>query len=36
MSGGSPGDVAVDVYTLREEVKNKYREVAIDPHSKRE
>jgi arsenite methyltransferase len=34
MSVDSPGDVAVDVNTLREEVKNKYREVAIEPHGK--
>jgi arsenite methyltransferase len=33
MSVDSP-DVAVDVNALREEVKNKYREVAIDPHGK--
>jgi hypothetical protein len=26
--------VAVDVNALREEVKNKYREVAADPHGK--
>ena len=25
-------DVGVDAETLREEVKSKYREVAIDPH----
>ena len=34
MSVDSPGDVAVDVNALREEVKNKYREVAIEPHGK--
>lgn len=32
MSVDSLSDVAVDVDALREEVKNKYREVAIDPH----
>jgi arsenite methyltransferase len=32
MSIDSPDIVAVDVDALREEVKNKYREVAIDPH----
>jgi len=32
MSIDSPVDVPVDVNALREEVKNKYREVAIDPH----
>ena len=32
MSVDSAGEVAVDVNALREEVKNKYREVAIDPH----
>jgi len=32
MSVDAPGVVAVDVHALREEVKNKYREVAIDPH----
>jgi arsenite methyltransferase len=34
MSVDSPGNVAVDANALREEVKNKYREVAIDPHGK--
>jgi arsenite methyltransferase len=34
MSVDSPGDVAVDVNALRKEVKNKYREVAIEPHGK--
>ncbi len=34
MSFDSPGEVAVDVNALREEVKNKYREVAIEPHGK--
>jgi SAM-dependent methyltransferase len=34
MSVDSPDDVVVDVNALREEVKNKYREVAIDPHGK--
>ncbi len=34
MSLDSPGDVAVDINALREEVKNKYREVAIEPHGK--
>ncbi len=34
MSVDSPADVKVDVNALREEVKNKYREVAIDPHGK--
>jgi hypothetical protein len=34
MSVDSPSDIAVDVDALREEVKNKYREVAIDPHGK--
>jgi arsenite methyltransferase len=28
----SAGEVAVDVKALREEVKNKYREVALEPH----
>jgi len=32
MSIASPSDLAVDANALREEVKNKYREVAIDPH----
>lgn len=32
MSVQPQSDVAVDVNALREEVKNKYREVAIDPH----
>lgn len=32
MSDISADTVAVDVNALREEVKNKYREVAIDPH----
>src|SRR5436309_14168745 len=32
MSVNFAGEVAVDVNALREEVKNKYREVAIDPH----
>ena len=31
MSGSSPNDVTVDVNALREEVKIKYREVALDP-----
>jgi SAM-dependent methyltransferase len=30
----STSSIAVDVNALREEVKNKYREVAIDPHGK--
>ena len=34
MSADSQDGVAVDVNALREEVKNKYREVAIDPHGK--
>lgn len=34
MSVDSPSDIAVDVNALREEVKSKYREVAIDPHGK--
>ncbi len=34
MSVDSPSNIAVDVNALREEVKNKYREVAIDPHGK--
>src|SRR5688572_8436592 len=32
MSVESPDVVAVDAEALREEVKNKYREVAVDPH----
>jgi SAM-dependent methyltransferase len=32
MSADAPVAVAVDADALREEVKNKYREVAIDPH----
>jgi arsenite methyltransferase len=32
MSADSKDDVVVDAESLREEVKNKYREVAIDPH----
>jgi SAM-dependent methyltransferase len=32
MSDTAPSDIAVDVDALREEVKNKYREVADDPH----
>jgi len=35
MSANLPIDVPVDVSALREEVKNKYREVAIDPHGPR-
>ena len=34
MAVDATSDVAVDVNALREEVKNKYREVAIDPHGK--
>ena len=34
MSGSSPNDVTVDVNALREEVKIKYRDVALDPHGK--
>ncbi len=34
MSVDSASNVGVDVTALREEVKNKYREVAIDPHGK--
>jgi len=34
MSVQSSSDAAVDVNALREEVKNKYREVATDPHGK--
>lgn len=34
MTIDSPGDVQVDVNALREEVKSKYREVAVDPHGK--
>ncbi|MFY9829071.1 MAG: methyltransferase domain-containing protein [Terrimicrobiaceae bacterium] len=34
MTVDSPSDVAVDVNALREAVKSKYREVAIDPHRK--
>ena len=34
MSSGSPSDVTVDANALREEVKIKYREVALDPHGK--
>lgn len=34
MTVDSPSDVAVDVNALREAVKSKYREVAIDPHGK--
>ena len=34
MSVDSPSDIGVDIDALREEVKNKYREVAIDPHGK--
>jgi arsenite methyltransferase len=32
MTMESPGDIAVDVDALREEVRRKYREVAVDPH----
>lgn len=32
MSVDSQSDLAVNVNALREEVKNKYREVAVDPH----
>src|SRR6516164_8930576 len=32
MSVESPSTVGVDARALREEVKSKYREVAIDPH----
>jgi SAM-dependent methyltransferase len=32
MSIDSPAEVAVDANALREEVKSKYREVALDPH----
>jgi SAM-dependent methyltransferase len=32
MTVGSASTIAVDVDALREEVKNKYREVAADPH----
>jgi SAM-dependent methyltransferase len=32
MSVDSQADIVVDVDALREEVKNKYREVAVDPH----
>jgi protein-L-isoaspartate O-methyltransferase len=34
MTVDSQSDVVVNVNALREEVKNKYREVAIDPHGK--
>jgi len=34
MTADSQGDVAVDAKALREEVKSKYREVAVDPHGK--
>ena len=34
MSGSSPNDVIVDANALREEVKIKYREVALDPNGK--
>ena len=34
MAVDATSDVAVDVNALREEVKCKYREVAIDPHRK--
>jgi arsenite methyltransferase len=34
MTVEATSDVAVDINALREEVKNKYREVAIDPHGK--
>ena len=34
MTDNSQIDVAVDVQALREDVKSKYREVAIDPHGK--
>ena len=34
MSVDSQSSIAVDVDALREEVKSKYREVAIDPHGK--
>ena len=34
MSVDSQADVAVDACQLREEVKSKYREVALDPHGK--
>jgi SAM-dependent methyltransferase len=33
MTDSLQNDVAVDADALREEVKNKYREVAIDPHA---
>jgi len=32
MSVDSPSDISVDVGALREEVKKKYREVAVDPY----
>ena len=34
MANDSQTDIVVDVDALREEVKNKYREVAADPHGK--
>ena len=34
MSSTSEKDVAVDAVALREQVKKKYREVALDPHAK--
>ena len=34
MTNDSQTDIVVDVHALREEVKNKYREVAADPHGK--
>ena len=34
MSGDSPNNVAVDANALREEVKIKYHDVALDPHGK--
>jgi arsenite methyltransferase len=34
MTGKSEIEATVDVQALREDVKNKYREVAIDPHGK--
>ena len=34
MTGNSEIEATVDVQALREDVKNKYREVAIDPHGK--
>jgi arsenite methyltransferase len=34
MTDNSQNEAAVDVHALREDVKSKYREVAIDPHGK--